>query len=128
MIKIGTKVKLLRDVVLYRDRLATQVLARIHAGTEGVVRYRPKDEDPNAFNELGVTWNAVGGQIGVEVQEADVQPVEEDVSYIPLDAIKRLLNHSLGDIGYEYAALTDSERRLVSPEAFAQLVSWLKAE
>lgn len=43
-----------------------------------------------------------------------------------LSAVKRLLNHSWKDIGYDYSRLTDSERVLVSREQMQELVAWIR--
>jgi len=66
---IGMKVRLIRQVTLYRDRLCTEIMCVVPEGSYGVVTYLPKEDDPKAYNDLGVLWDR--GE-GVEVRLSDV--------------------------------------------------------
>jgi hypothetical protein len=67
---IGAKVRLIRQVTLYRDRLCTEIMSVIPEGAYGVVTYLPKEDDPKSDNDLGVLWEEQG--VGVEVLLSDV--------------------------------------------------------
>lgn len=43
-----------------------------------------------------------------------------------LKSIRAFLNYSLRPVEYDYTQLTDSERKLVTKEEFAELTAWLK--
>ncbi len=44
-----------------------------------------------------------------------------------LHVVLRLLEHSWKDINYDYAFLTDSERKLVTKDQFSRLVVMIEA-
>lgn len=40
--------------------------------------------------------------------------------------VAKFLHYSFRDINYEYAGLTNTEKRLITPTQFEDLVSWVK--
>lgn len=121
MIAVGTQVRCKKEVrVTYGVTKPDDVVA---AGSMGVVQYRPKDEDPGASFEIGVTWlRADATTCGIEVNECDVEVLT------PLGCaagIKRLFHYSWKDIGYDYEELTHREQAAISREQFADLVKWI---
>jgi hypothetical protein len=123
MIEIGTQVRLTREFKLsYGPDKPEEVLP---AGSLGIVQYRPKDEDPSASFDIGVTWLTTDLRTtGIEVAESDVE-VLPPVSSVAV--LTGLLRYSWNDIGYKHSGLTDSEKAIVSPEQFVTLVNWVVA-
>lgn len=133
MIPIGARVRCKNEVrVEYGPGRPDDV---VPPGSTGEVRYRPKDEDPDASFEIGVLWTRPDGTLcGIEVNEKEVDVLLDHKSFssIPpfetLVALKRLLHYSWRDIAYEHDGLTKSEKAALSPEQMALLKKWISPE
>lgn len=123
-IKVGDRVQLKRTVVVKFGFARGDVT--VPAGSVGRVRYLPKEEDPGAHNDLGVTWyRHDDSSVGVEVP---LDAVSEIAVPNLLGAISRLLLHSWKDINYRYSGLTKDEKLLITPAEFIALVAWIDPE
>lgn len=125
MIPVGTMVRLKKEArVTYGENKLDDV---VPAGALGIVHYRPKDDDHDAHFDIGVAWRnpLFPDKIlhGIEVleSEVDVLPLFDEET---LQSIKNLLVYSFRDIQFNYAGLTQGEKKAVSREVFAKLVVW----
>ncbi len=78
VIPIGAVVRCINEVqVQYGPTQADDV---VPPRSCGVVRYRPKDDDPDANFEIGVSWYAEDGTFltGIEVDEVEVDELHPD--------------------------------------------------
>lgn len=71
MIHIGSTVQTKHEVRVHYGKHRPETV--IPAGSIGTVKYRPQNEDPAAFHNLGVSWKLPdGSRVGVEVREEEV--------------------------------------------------------
>lgn len=56
------------------------------------------------------------------------QTTNPDAPALPQEAVRRLLKYSFEPVSFDYTALTDAEKALVTPEEFEQLKAWVLSE
>lgn len=73
MIEIGTQVRCKKEIRVSYG-LPDVPDDVVPPGSLGIVRYRPKDDDPASSFEIGVTWLRPDLTLcGIEVMESDVE-------------------------------------------------------
>lgn len=80
----GDKVMCIQEVrIQYGGALPDDVVPE---GTYGEVVYFPKEDDSDAYNDLGVRWHLIHGPRTVEVRVEDVRPLLQEPSPVSTEA------------------------------------------